>query len=174
MRLALLRLVAMAAAGIGPALRIERRFDLDYARAEPVHHRLDDVVAPDPQAPGHDLGRQMTIAEMPGEANQVLGIGTPDLGQRLRRRDHLHQPAVIEHQRVAAAQRDCAFQIEQEFKPACAGHRHTAPVPVIEIEHDGIGRRFGPAMLGADLGGADHVKTLGVVTPLEPGLNSLF
>jgi hypothetical protein len=29
-------------------------------------------------------------------------------------------------------------------------------VPVVEIEHDGIGRRLRPAMLAENLGGADH------------------
>jgi hypothetical protein len=33
-------------------------------------------------------------------------------------------------------------------------------VPVVEIEHDGIGRRLRPAMLGADLRGADHARTV--------------
>jgi hypothetical protein len=43
-----IRRMGMTAAGIGAALGIERRFDLDHARAEPLHHRLDDVIAPDP------------------------------------------------------------------------------------------------------------------------------
>jgi hypothetical protein len=31
-------------------------------------------------------------------------------------------------------------------------------VPVVEIEHDGIGRGLRPAMLAEDFGSADHVK----------------
>jgi hypothetical protein len=81
--------VRMAAAGIGAAFGIERRFDLDHAGAEPFDHRLDDVIAPDTQALGRDLRRQMTVAEMPGDPNQMVRVGTPDFGQRLRRRDHL-------------------------------------------------------------------------------------
>src|SRR5436309_3261295 len=88
--------VTMAAA-IGAALGIERRLDLDHPGAEPFDHRFDDVVAPDPQASGHDLRQQMTVAEMPGEANQMLWIGAPDLRQRLRRSDHLDQAPVVEH-----------------------------------------------------------------------------
>jgi hypothetical protein len=33
--------------GIGAALRIERRLDLDQACAEPLHHRFDHVITPD-------------------------------------------------------------------------------------------------------------------------------
>ena len=126
-------------ARIGAALGIERRLDLDDARAQSLHHRLDDVVPADAQAFWHDLGRQMAVAEMPGDANQMQRIGAPDLDQGLGGRDHLDQPPVLQHQRVAATQRHGVFQIEQEFEPARPRHRHPPPVPVVEIEHDGIG-----------------------------------
>jgi len=131
--------VIMRRLRIGPALGIERRLDLDDARAQSLDHRLDDVIPADAQAFWHDLGRQMAVAEMPGDANQMKGIGTADFHQRLGGRDHLDQPAVLQHQRVAATQRHRVFQIEQEFQPARPRHRHPPPVPVVEIEHDGIG-----------------------------------
>src|ERR1700675_1309000 len=62
------------AGGISAAFGVERRLDLDDARAEPLHHFLDDMVAPDPKTVARDLRRQMTIAEMPSEANQVERI----------------------------------------------------------------------------------------------------
>ena len=73
-----IRRVGMAVAGIGTAFGIERRFDPDHARAEPLHHGLDDVIAPDAKGLGHDLRRQMAIAEMPGDPNQMMRIVTPD------------------------------------------------------------------------------------------------
>ena len=45
----------------------------------------------------------MPVAEMPGDPDQMLRIVAADLGQRLGRRDHLDQPAIFEHQRVATA-----------------------------------------------------------------------
>jgi hypothetical protein len=150
--------VGVTAAGIGAAFGIEWRLDLDDARAQAFDHRFDDVIAPDAQAPRHDLRRQMTVAEMPGNANQMLRVGPPDLEQRLRRRHHLDQSAIFKHQRIAAAQRDGVFQIEQELKSSRTGHRHPPPVPVVEIEHDGIGRRLRPAVLPLDLGCADHAN----------------
>lgn len=153
----IVRGVGMAAAGIGAALGIERRLDLDDACAEPLHHRLDDVVAPDPQALWHDLGWQMTIAEMPADPHQVLRIVAANLDQRLRRRHHLDEASILQHQRVTAAQRYRVFEIEQEFEPARAGHHHPPPVPIVEIEHDGIGRCFLPVMLAFDLRRTNHV-----------------
>jgi len=140
------RRVCVATTVIGAPFGIEWRLDLDHARAQSLHHRLDDMVAPDTQAARRDLRRQMTVAEMPGDPNQVLRIGAANLGQRLRRRDDLDQPVIVEHQRIAAAQHGGIFQIQQEFKPARACHRHPPPMAIVEIEHDGIGRRLAPAM----------------------------
>lgn len=145
----------MTTAGIGAALRIERRFDGDDARAEATHHLLDDVIAPDAQALADDLGRQMTIAEMPRDPHQMLRIGAADFHQRLGCCDHFDQPAVFEYQRIAAAQRDGLFQVQQEFQPARAGHRHAPPVPVVEIEHHRIGGTR-PASRRVNLRRADH------------------
>src|SRR5262245_17811493 len=132
MRVSLMPMVMTA--GIGAALGIERRLDLDDARAQPLYHRLDDVISANAQGFGHDLGRQMAISEMPGEADQMMRIGALDLDQRLRRCHHLDQSAVLKHQRIAAAQRDRIFEIEQEGEPARAGHRHPSAVTIVEVE----------------------------------------
>ena len=74
----IMRFTCMGVAGIGAAFGIERRFDLDEARAQPSDHCLDHMIAADAQSSGRDLGRQMPIAEMPGEADQMLRIMSPD------------------------------------------------------------------------------------------------
>ena len=68
------RRVGVACARIGAAFGVERRVDLDHPCAQSLCHRLDDVIAPNPQAFCHDLGRQMAVAEMPGETNQMLRV----------------------------------------------------------------------------------------------------
>src|SRR5262245_64919835 len=50
---------------VGAAFGIERRLDLDHARAQPLHHLLYHVIPPDAQTLAHDLRRQMAVAEMP-------------------------------------------------------------------------------------------------------------
>ena len=72
------RRVRVTVTGIGAAFRIERRFDLNQAGPQTLHHRFDHVVAPDAQAACGDLRRQVTIAEMPGDANQMLRIAAAD------------------------------------------------------------------------------------------------
>ncbi len=101
----------VATAIIGAALGVERRFDLDHACAQPLHHLLDHVIAPDTQCLSRNLRRQVTVAEMPGDANQVLRIVTAYFQKWLRRRDHLDQPAVLEHQCIATAQGDRILEV---------------------------------------------------------------
>lgn len=146
----------VTAAGIRTAFRIERRLDDDYARAETAHHILDHMVAPNPQSLANDLRRQVTIAEMPGDPHQMMRIGTANFHQRLRRGHHFDQASVFQHQRIATAQCDGFFQIQQEFEPARARHSHATAMTVIEIEHHRVGGGLGPANLRADLRGADH------------------
>src|SRR5437868_11648802 len=66
--------VAVAGAGIGATFGIERRLDLDDARAQSLHHRLDDMIAADAQALTDDLRRQMPITEVPGYSDQMMRI----------------------------------------------------------------------------------------------------
>jgi hypothetical protein len=157
-RTVLMGMVVMpvAVAVIGAAFGIERRLDLDDPRAETFHHFLDHVVATDAQRLGRNLRRQVAIAEVPGDANQVLWIGAADFEQRLRRCDHFDQSPILQHQRIATAQSRGVFEIEKEFEPARAGHRHAPPVTIVEVEHDRIGRSLAPAMMFRDLDGADH------------------
>ena len=148
----------MAGIGVRAAFGIKRRLDFDDARAEALHHGLDDVVPADAQSLGHDLRRQMAVAEMPADADEVVRIAAADLEQRLGSRDHLDQPSVLQHQRIAAAQRDGMLQVEQEFETARPGHGHAAAVPVVEIEHDRIHRCFREAVLPLDLRRPDHAR----------------
>jgi hypothetical protein len=148
--------VRMAGLGIGPAFGVERRLDLDHPRAKPLHHGFDDVVAANAQGFGHELRRQMAIAEMPGDADEMVRIMAADLEQRLGCRDHFDQPSVLQHQRIAAAQRNGILQVEQEFETPRPRHRHAAAVPIVEIEHDRIRRRFREAVLSLNLRRPDH------------------
>jgi hypothetical protein len=160
------RLAAMSD-DIGAAFGIERRFDLDDARAQAFHHFLDDVVAPDPQALAHDLRRQMAIAEMPSEANQMERVAAADFEQRLRRGHDFNQTPVFQDQRITPTQRNGGLEVEQKFKSARACHRHPPPMPIVEIEHHRIRCRLRPMVLSLDLRSPDHCKILTAFRPLR-------
>jgi hypothetical protein len=143
-------------AEIRAALGVEWRFDLGRLGAESAYHLLDHVIATDAQPFGHDLHRQMPIAEVPGNLHEVHGVAATDLEQWLRGRDHLDQPPVFQHQRIAAAQCDHVGEVEQKLQAAGAGHRHAPPMAVVEFEHDRIRGRVMPRLSSLDGCGAQH------------------
>ncbi len=141
---------------IGTALGVEGRLNGAHLPAKALHHRLDHVVAADAQLLAHDLNRQMPVAEMPGEAQQMLRAFGADFRQRLARAHNFHHAPVFELQGVAGAQSHGFMQVEQEIQPTHAFHGEAAAMAIIEIEHHGIGRVAPPISLGDDFRGADH------------------
>lgn len=134
---------------IGAALGIERRIERDHAGAKTYDHRLDHRIAADAQRFWHDFGRQMAVAEVPGEPRQRQGIGGPDLSQRFRLGDHFHGSSILELQPIATAQHRRLREVEQEREPSNAGHGHPTAIAFVEIEHHRVGRSAGP-MAGRD------------------------
>jgi hypothetical protein len=135
---------------IGAALGIERRLDGDDAGPEPARHILDHMIAPDAQAFLHQFGRQMAIAEMPGDPDQGGGIGAPNFGQWFGGGDDFDDAPVVERQTVAGPQHHGVRQVEQEGEAAHSGHRHATAVAVVIIENDRVSRFPGPGAGGTN------------------------
>ena len=129
---------------ISAALGIERRLERDHTGAQTLDHRLDHRIAADAESLWHYLGRQMAVAEVPGDAGQRQRVGGSDFRQRFGLGDHLNHAPVLEPQPVAAAQH-CRFrEVEQEFEPADAGHGDAPAITRVEVEHDRIRRSARP------------------------------
>lgn len=134
---------------VGAALGIEGRFDPADLAAKANHHFLDHVIAADAQPPPDDLHRQMAIAEVPGELEQMIGALGADLAERFGRANHLDEAPVLELHRVAGAQGDRLRQVEQEFQPAHGAQRDPPTVTLVEFEHDAV-RRFALPVASCD------------------------
>lgn len=147
----------VATAGISAAFGIERRFDLNHARAEATHHVFDDMIAANTKSLADDLSRKMSVSEMPRNAHEMMRIGTANFDQRLGRGNNLDKPPVFKDERVSPAQRNRLLQIEKKFQPSRSRHRHAATMTIVEIEHNRIGcRRLNPAILPVNFRGADQ------------------
>jgi methionyl-tRNA synthetase len=75
---------------IGAALGLEGAFDEGDLAAELAGHVLDHGVAADADAVGHDLHRQVPVAQMPGHAGEIARLADADFRQWLGGGDHLH------------------------------------------------------------------------------------
>ena len=52
--------------------------------------------------------------------------------------------------------RTTTLQVEQKFEAAHADHRHPPAMPLVVLQHHGVGRNAGPASGGDDIRGAQH------------------
>ena len=129
---------------------VERRFDLDNAGAQSARHILDDMIAPDAQTFLEQFGRQVAIAEVPGDARQRGGVGAADLRQFFGRCDNFDNASIVQRQAIAGSQHHRLWQVEQKGEAAHAGHRNAAPITVVIIENDCVGRLAGPGAGGTN------------------------
>ena len=113
-------------------------------------------IAADAQRLRRHLGRQVPVAEMPGDAHEGERVGGADFGERLGRGQNLDEAAVLEPEAVAAAQHRRLRQVEQEGEPADAGHDEAAAVALVELEHHAVGRLARPRPRGKNLVRPQH------------------
>src|SRR5260221_14734963 len=83
------------------------------------------------------------LAEMPGQPDKCDRRTRRDLGGRLGLSADQHDPAIVEHDAVAVAQRHRLVEIEQEFRAAFTFQPDAAAMPVAGIEHDEVGSTRG-------------------------------
>lgn len=119
---------------VGAALGIERRVDGRKPRAEAAEHIFDHMVAADAEPVARDLHVDVTIADMPGKARQIVGVGRGDFDEWLRAADHTDDCAVVEHEAVAVAERGRLGEIEQKFGAVLAAQHHAAAMALMGIE----------------------------------------
>ena len=148
--------VPMSGPRIGAAFRLERRFDLKQCRTKAAQHILDDMIAPDAQLPTRDLDRQMTIAEVPGDARKILRLVAADLRQGFGRGYDFNETAILKHQGIAIAQDQSLGKIEQKEKPMHGLHHDAAAVTRIEIEHHRVSGVLAPCAAWFDRESAKH------------------
>ena len=82
-------------------------------RAQPPYHVFQDMIFPNAQHGPQQLGRQMTIAQMPGNADQGRNIRGCDLQERLVQCLHVYDGAIVKHKFITAAQMNRDGKIEQ-------------------------------------------------------------
>ncbi len=148
--------VIVVAVGVGAAFGIEGRRDGRHRGVEVGDHLLNDGIAANAHTVAEELGRQMAVAEVPGDAEQPSVRPGGDLDQRLGCSIHDNDTAILEHQPIAVPERHGLGEIEQEFQPVGRGHRHAPAVPLVIIQDDAVGRFLRPLPGRVDVGRTDH------------------
>lgn len=145
---------------VGTAFGIKRRGHFIDARAQPFQHVDDDMIVADQDAVMLDLGRQMAIAEMPGEASQRGRVRCRYRNQRLVSGADFDNTAIIEQKAVAIAQDRRFRQIEQKLQTAIGGQGNAAAIAVVKAKRDAIGNPGGVELSArADGGRVQHAMS---------------
>ena len=119
------------------------------------------MVAPDADAIGHDLSRNVAIAQMPGNAGQLHDIGASEFSKLFRGCDNFNQPAVIEYKGIAILQNDGIRQVKHEFCASHTGHGNASTITPLVIENDGVGRLDLPGAFWTNETSFDHGTPIG-------------
>src|SRR5262249_43081855 len=97
----LVLMVVVVCVLISTMFRVERRLDRGEPRAQAAQHLFQHAVAPDAQPVAYHLHLSVAIADVPGEARELVRACGRDLEQRLRLAGYAHDGAVLEHEAVA-------------------------------------------------------------------------
>ena len=137
------------ALAVGAGLRIERRFFRGDVRAEPGEHLRENAIGPDEDAVRLDRRRHVAVAEMPGEAGEVMRVRSAHDEERLQLGVHLHHATIFQHETVAVTQHSRLGKVEQERETAVGLHGQAPAVAIVISEDDVIPGGAAPAA-GAD------------------------
>lgn len=123
---------------VGPAFRIERRFNRREPRSPALQHRLERGVRPHPQAIGEDLHRHMPVAKMPSKARQMRQVIAADLDERLGLDHHVDDAAIVELERVPVTQEDGLGKHRTDLRAIYTGETPGLQSPLIRLENDRV------------------------------------
>lgn len=135
---------------VGPSLRIEGGDERCHPSPETLHHVLDHMVAPNAQRAGNKLGRQVAVAQVPGNAQQGVRRRGLYLDKVLGRGEHRDDAPVRKPQAVAVMKVNRLRHVEEHLRAARAIEHGAAAVPVLPVKHDTVGRGGFPGAGGQD------------------------
>jgi hypothetical protein len=144
------------------ALGLERSIDLPENGAEPVKHILDHMVQTDTKGVVSNVGRQMTIAEMPCKAHKLAMIFVRDLDNRFRGRPNHEPPPIVKLHTIPISHGDRFRKIKKDILALIRREPNPAPMARIEIECDsacGIFLRPMPGRAMNESGAYRHIST---------------
>jgi hypothetical protein len=120
----------VSAAGVGADFRVEGGIEPRETAAEPDYHIGDDVIRSNAQPLAGDLKRQVSVAEMPSDPQQVRPIDRLDFEKRLGGGANTKIPAGFELKTVAVDEATRPRQIEKKGLSRIGDEADAAAMPV--------------------------------------------
>ena len=154
--------------GVGADLRIERGLRSCNPATKARDHLGDYMILADAQTLADDLHRQVTIAEMPGDAQQTSRVSGLDFEDRLGGGAHPDKCAVIELEPVALGEMTSPREIEQKDGARIGGEPNAPAMPVEIGERHGVARPLRwPTAVRMDSNRPPHSRLVEEIAPGE-------
>jgi hypothetical protein len=128
--------------GIGVAVAISATFRLEWSLnfrefcSEAVEHLLDHMVGPNAKDTVLNFRRQMSVAEMPSQAYELVGIFVSDLYNQFRGGLNLKPPSILELQSVSVGHGNRFRKIEKDIFTLVRRQANAAAMARIKIERE--------------------------------------
>jgi len=161
-------IVAMVA--VRAPFGLEGSMTLHHRRAEAAKHVCDDVIPTNPESVAADLGRHMTVAEMPRESHELTRLWVSDVDDGFGRRSNHEPRPVIELHTIAIRHGGRAGQIQKYLVTLIGDQANTPTMPMVKIERDRAGGKLlrpftSASMNDRPLRRSSHVNTRSSVVP---------
>jgi hypothetical protein len=121
---------------IGAGLRRERLADVSDAGSQALEHPGDDAIAADQDAAGLDLGLEMAVADVPGEAEEMAAVAAAHLAELLGGGQDFDKPSVVEHQVVAVIEPDGPVEVDEHLIAVAQREHLAAEMTLFRIERN--------------------------------------
>jgi len=127
-------MVTVLMAAVSAAFGLKGRLQLDEDRSKAAQHVFDDVIWPNAERLTSELGRDMSIAEMPRQTHKLTGIPVGDIDDGLRGRANDEPTAVLDLQAVSIAHRGRGVQVKKHLVALIGDQADSTAVPIVVIE----------------------------------------
>ena len=137
---------------IGAMFRRKRFGDIADGGAKAFQHAGNDGIPADEDAFRFDLGRQMPVANVPGELDEMFRGAAPHFHQVFLGGDYLGDAAIFQHQPVAMLKLHGLLEIDEHLIAMLKGQQLASEVTFIGIEHNdvegGVAKGLGASIAG--------------------------
>jgi hypothetical protein len=127
-------MVSMLMAAVRTAFGLKGRLRLIEDRSEAAQHIFDDVIWPNAERLTSELGRDMSIAEMPRQTHKLTGIPVGDIDDGLRGRKDDEPTAVLDLQSVSIPHCSRGVQVKKHLVALIGDQADTTAVPIVVVE----------------------------------------
>jgi hypothetical protein len=144
------RVMILARISVRATFGLERSPSSHELGTKSLEHGFDHVIGSDAQDPMIDLGRQVPVAQMPGQSRELMQVRMPDFDHRLQGGAHFEPPAVLELQPIAIGHRDSLRELQENVLALIGRETQTPAVALLKLESEGSrGLLPGPLAAGA-------------------------